>query len=176
MMEITESRPRGYARDLLLFFETLLFTVLVPGTVTIWLPRDWLRIWGDTSPSQWTLWHIVALIPLTIGLAIYVRCVWEFAARGRGIPAPLDHPKQLVVTGLYRYVRNPMYVGVLLVLVGEALFFRSVSFLEYTLIWFAFVNLAVLVYEEPNLKRKFGESYDRYRASVRRWLPGRTYR
>jgi protein-S-isoprenylcysteine O-methyltransferase Ste14 len=176
MMEITESRQRGYARDVLLFFETLLFTVLVPGTVTIWLPRDWLRIWGDTSPSPWTIWHIAALVPLTIGFAIYARCVWEFAARGRGIPAPLDHPKQLVVTGLYRYVRNPMYVGVLLVLLGEALFFRSRDFLIYVLIWFAFVNLAVLVYEEPNLRRKFGASYDRYCESVRRWIPGRDYR
>jgi protein-S-isoprenylcysteine O-methyltransferase Ste14 len=173
MMEITESRQRGYARDVLLFFETLLFTVLVPGTVTIWLPRDWLRIWGDTAPSPWTIWHVAAMIPLTIGLTIYVRCVWEFAARGRGIPAPLDHPKQLVVTGLYRYVRNPMYVGVLLVLLGEALFFRSRDFLVYVVAWFAFVNVAVLVYEEPNLKRKFGNSYERYRSSVRRWIPGR---
>jgi protein-S-isoprenylcysteine O-methyltransferase Ste14 len=176
MMEITESRQRGYARDVLLFFETLLFTVLVPGTVTIWLPRDWLRIWGDTSPSPWTIWHVAAMIPLTIGLAIYVRCVWEFAARGRGIPAPLDHPKHLVVTGLYRYVRNPMYVGVLLVLLGEALFFRSGAFLVYVVVWFAIFNVAVLVYEEPNLRRKFGASYDRYCESVRRWMPGRAYR
>jgi protein-S-isoprenylcysteine O-methyltransferase Ste14 len=176
LMVMTESRQRGYARDVLLFFETLLFTVLVPGTVTIWLPRDWLHIWGDTSPSPWTIRHVAAMIPVTIGLAVYVRCVWEFAARGRGIPAPLDHPKQLVVTGLYRYVRNPMYVGVLLVLLGEAFFFRSLPFLEYTVIWFAFVNIAVLVYEEPNLRRKFGDSYERYRASVRRWIPGRAYR
>jgi protein-S-isoprenylcysteine O-methyltransferase Ste14 len=175
LMTITEPRESGSGRDLLLFFETLLFTFLVPGTVTIWLPR-WLGIWGDTSPSPWTVWHDAAFVPLTLGLAIYGRCVWEFASRGRGIPAPLDHPKQLVVTGLYRYVRNPMYVGVLLVLLGEALFFRSRDFLIYVVIWFAFVNLAVLVYEEPNLKHKFGDSYQHYRSSVRRWIPGRAYR
>lgn len=175
-MTVTETSRRRAGRDILLLVETLLFTVLVPGTVTIWLPRNWLRIWGDTSPAPWTLWHDAALVPLTLGLAIYARCVWDFAARGRGIPAPLDHPKQLVVSGLYRYVRNPMYVGVLLVLLGEALFFQSVPFLEYTLIWFAFVNVAVLVYEEPNLRRKFGDSYDRYCGSVRRWMPGRAYR
>jgi protein-S-isoprenylcysteine O-methyltransferase Ste14 len=175
LMTITDPRPSGYGRDLLLFVETVLFTVLVPGTVTIWLPR-WLGIWGDTSGPPWTIWHDAALVPLTLGLAVYARCVWEFASRGRGIPAPLDHPKHLVVTGLYRYVRNPMYVGVLLVLLGEALFFQSVSFLEYTLIWFAFVNVAVLVYEEPNLRRKFGDSYERYRSSVRRWIPGRAHR
>ena len=174
-MEMTEPHGSGFGRDLLLLFETLLFTILVPGTVTIWLPR-WLRLWDDASPPPWTIWHITALVPLTIGLAVYVRCVWEFASRGRGIPAPLDHPKHLVVTGLYRYVRNPMYLGVLLVLLGEALFIQSVSFLEYTLIWFAFVNVAVLVYEEPNLRRKFGDSYDQYCGSVRRWVPGRAYR
>jgi protein-S-isoprenylcysteine O-methyltransferase Ste14 len=176
LMETTKPRERGFGRDVLLFLETVLFTVLVPGTVTIWLPRDGLRIWGDTSPSPWTIWHVAAMIPLTIGLAIYVRCVWEFAARGRGIPAPLDHPKQLVVTGLYRYVRNPMYVGVLLVLLGEALFFRSRDFLVYVVAWFAFVNVAVLAYEEPNLRRKFGASYDRYCESVGRWMPGRDAR
>lgn len=135
-----------------------------------------MRLWGDTSPWPWTIWQYAALVPFAIGIAIYVRCVWDFASRGRGIPAPLDHPKQLVVSGLYRYLRNPMYVGVLLVLLGEALFFRSRDFLVYVLIWFAFVNVAVLVYEEPNLRRKFGHSYERYRSSVRRWIPGRAYR
>ena len=172
LMAITEPRRSGYGRDLLLFFETVLFTVLVPGTVTIFLPH-WLNVWGNLPPEPWTVWQITALIPLAIGLAIYVRCVWEFASRGRGIPAPLDHPKHLVVTGLYRYMRNPMYVGVLLVLLGEALFFRSLDFLVYVLIWFAFVNVAVFVYEEPNLRRKFGDSYNRYCGSVRRWIPGR---
>jgi protein-S-isoprenylcysteine O-methyltransferase Ste14 len=172
MMESTESRGSAYGRDVLLFLETVVFTVLVPGTVTIWLPR-WLNLWGDASPRPWTIRHVTALVPLTIGLAVYVRCVWEFASRGRGIPAPLDHPKQLVVTGLYRYVRNPMYVGVLLVLLGEALFFRSLDFLVYVVIWLAVVLINVLVYEEPNLRRKFGASYDRYCGVVRRWIPGK---
>lgn len=166
----------GRGRDVLLLVETIAFTVLVPGTVTIWLPRDILHIWGDTSPAEWTWRHTAAIVPLAVGLAVYARCVWDFAARGRGIPAPLDHPKHLVVTGLYRYVRNPMYVGVLLVMLGEALFFGSLPFLEYTAIWLAFVHLSVLVYEEPNLRRKFGESYEHYCASVRRWIPGRAYR
>lgn len=69
-------------------------------------------------PQPWTVAQFAALVPLTLGAAIYFRCLWEFAVRGRGIPAPLDHPKQLVVTGLYLYVRNPMYLGVLTVLAG----------------------------------------------------------
>jgi protein-S-isoprenylcysteine O-methyltransferase Ste14 len=106
---------------------------------------------------------------------VYLRCLWEFAARGRGIPAPIDHPKQLVVTGLYQYVRNPMYVGVLLFLLGEALFFGSSRFLLYAIAWLAFVHVNVLVYEEPNLRRKFGRSYERYTSAVRRWIPGKKY-
>jgi protein-S-isoprenylcysteine O-methyltransferase Ste14 len=66
--------------------------------------------------QPWTATSFMALLPLSLGAAIYFRCLWEFAARGRGIPLPIDHPRQLVVTGLYRYVRNPMYVGVLILL------------------------------------------------------------
>jgi protein-S-isoprenylcysteine O-methyltransferase Ste14 len=117
----------------------------------------------------------VALLPLGLGAAIYLRCVWEFATRGRGIPAPLDHPKQLVVTGLYRYVRNPMYLGVLLFLLGESLFFQYRDFLLYTLGWLVFVHLNVLFYEEPNLRRKFGSSYEHYTRAVGRWIPRQKY-
>src|SRR5262245_3506548 len=112
---------------------------------------------------------------LVIGTLIYFRCLWEFAARGRGIPAPLDHPKQLVVTGLYRYVRNPMYVGVFIVLIGEVLLFRSSGLLVFTAGWFVFVHLNVVFYEERVLRRKFGESYARYFQAVHRWIPGRKY-
>lgn len=166
------TRVRGF----LLFFETIVFTVVVPGAVMVWIPRDLLGIWGNVSPSSWTIWQFAALGPLTVGFAVYVRCVWEFAVRGRGIPAPLDHPKQLVVTGLYRYVRNPMYFGAMFFLLGQALFFESLPFLAYAVGWLGWVHLNVLFYEEPNLRRKFGESYERYKASVRRWIPGRPYR
>jgi protein-S-isoprenylcysteine O-methyltransferase Ste14 len=163
-----EAEGRGRERGILLFLETIAFTILVPGSATVLILRDLLGVWGDTSPQPWTTWQFAALIPLTVGLAVYAKCVWEFAARRRGIPAPLD-PKRLVVTGLYRYVRNPMYVGVMFFMFGEALFFRSVVFLEFTIAWFAFVHLNILVYEEPNLRR-FGDSYRRYTASVRRWI------
>jgi protein-S-isoprenylcysteine O-methyltransferase Ste14 len=126
-------------------------------------------------PTNWSIVQFVALIPLSIGAAIYARCVWDFATRGRGIPMPIDHPKELVVSGLYRYVRNPMYLGVLLFLLGEALFLHYPAFVLYTAVWFGFVNLFVLLYEEPNLRRRFGESYEGYTAAVGRWVPGRRY-
>ena len=162
---------RQFAR----WIELVVFTVLVPGTVTYWLPRA-LDLWGPVPARPWPIMAWPSLASLTIGVAIYATCAWEFATRGRGIPAPIDHPKQLVVSGLYRYVRNPMYLGVLLVLIGESLLFRSPSFLIYTLVWLALVHTFVLVYEEPTLHRKFGASYDAYRAHVRRWIPGRAYR
>ena len=162
-------------RRVALFMETVLFTILVPGTVAFWLPPLLLDKRRLTMPPSWSTAQFVALIPLALGAAIYLRCLWEFAARGRGIPAPVDHPKELVVTGLYRYVRNPMYLGVLLFLLGEALFFRYWAFLLYTIAWLGFVHLNILLYEEPNLRRKFGTSYDRYVAAVRRWVPGPRY-
>jgi protein-S-isoprenylcysteine O-methyltransferase Ste14 len=158
-----------------LALETIVFTILVPGTVAFWLPPLILDARRLALPPAWSAAQFAALLPLLLGAAIYLRCLWEFATRGRGIPAPIDHPKELVVTGLYRYVRNPMYLGVLLFLFGEALFLEYWSFFLYALGWLAFVHLNVLIYEEPNLRRKFGTSYDRYTAAVRRWIPGRRY-
>jgi protein-S-isoprenylcysteine O-methyltransferase Ste14 len=156
-----------------LVLETIAFTIVVPGTVTVWLPS---LILGDAIVGlPLSLLQLMALLPLGVGAAIYFRCLWEFAARGRGIPSPVDHPKQLVVTGLYRYVRNPMYLGVLFVLFGEVLFFRSHVLLFYTLAWLTVVHVTILLDEGPNLRRKFGSSYERYTAAVHRWLPGRRY-
>jgi len=163
-------------RSILLVLEAILFSVLVPGSVVLWIPRNVLGIWGPTSMTSWSVRQVAALLPLTLGLGIYLRCLWEFAARGRGIPAPLDHPKQLVVTGLYQYVRNPMYVGVMLFLLGEALFFGSPRLLVYAIVWLVLVHLSILLYEEPNLRRKFGSSYDDYTTAVHRWIPGKKYR
>jgi protein-S-isoprenylcysteine O-methyltransferase Ste14 len=166
---------RARWRDVVLVLETILFSILVPGAVTYWLPRYVFGLWPGVLPSL-SVWQVAAVALLTLGLSIYLRCLWEFAARGRGIPAPVDHPKQLVVTGLYQFVRNPMYFGVLLVLLGETLFFRSYDWLIYTMAWLLFVHLNVIFYEEPYLARKFGGSYLRYTSSVRRWVPGRRYR
>ncbi len=108
---------------------TAVFTVLVPGVVAGYLPllvigRDGQRPCG---------WSYVGVVPVTIGLLIYAWTAFDFAWTGRGTPAPIDPPRRLVVRGLYRYIRNPMYVGVLLVIVGEALMRRSWQTIEYAL-------------------------------------------
>jgi protein-S-isoprenylcysteine O-methyltransferase Ste14 len=115
------------------------------------------------------------LVPLGVlasdGRSILLRCIWDFAVSGRGTLAPIDPPKQLVVHGLYRYVRNPMYVGVLLVLLGEAWLFDSRALLVYAGEFWVVASAFVFFYEEPTLRRKFGGSYARYYRSVNRWVP-----
>lgn len=91
--------------------------------------------------------------------------------QGLGTPAPIAPTKYLVTTALHRHVRNPMYIGVALAILGEAALFRSVRLVEYAAAMLLAAHLFVVFYEEPNLQRKFGESYERYRKSVPRWSP-----
>jgi protein-S-isoprenylcysteine O-methyltransferase Ste14 len=152
-----------------LLLKSIFFTVLLPGTVTVVVP--YFILTGRSEGEIGGVWHGLGLFPIVIGAGILLRCIWEFAVLGRGTLAPVDPPKELVVRGLYRYVRNPMYVAVLSVLLGEALFFGSNALLIYAAGFFVTTHLFVLLYEEPVLRRKFGESYQRYCRTVNRWLP-----
>jgi protein-S-isoprenylcysteine O-methyltransferase Ste14 len=155
----------------MVLLKTLLFTIVAPGAVTILVPFLLLPAnpWPPLSSAG--LIQLFGLIPMTIGATIYFRCAWDFTFTGKGTPAPIDPPKELVAKGLYQYVRNPMYVGVLLILLGEAWFFGSSSLLGYAAIVFVCFHLFVLLYEEPALKRRFGESYRRYCGTTPRWIP-----
>jgi protein-S-isoprenylcysteine O-methyltransferase Ste14 len=102
---------------------------------------------------------------------IYLRCAWDFATRGLGTPLPLDAPRRLVIQGLYRYVRNPMYVGVGTILLGEVVLYGSLALLIFCGVASASWHLFVIAYEEPHLKRLLGEQYEEYCRSVPRWLP-----
>ena len=158
-----------------LFLKNLLFTVVVPGTVAFYIP---LLIAGGRRPAasaEWGWREWAAMAPLLFGGAVYLRCVRDFATVGRGTPAPVDAPKRLVVAGLYRYVRNPMYVGVLSVVGGWAMFFRSWRILLYAAGLALAFHLFVVFYEEPRLARQYGASYEWYRRAVRRWAPGKRY-
>jgi len=160
----------------MLLLKNILFTVLVPGTAVVLLPYLVLGPSGRSTPEPWGAPQLAAVPLAAAGLLIYLSCLWDFARRGRGTPAPIDPPRVLVVEGLYRYVRNPMYVGVFLVLLAEVLFFESRALALYIVGWSVFVNLFVILYEEPALRRRFGFSYEEYRRAVRRWVPGRAYR
>ena len=138
-----------------LFLKNLLFTFLVPGTVGIYVPLSMAPESGAQG-AAWGVARSAALVPLLAGGAIYLWCLWDFATFGRGTPAPIDAPKHLVVRGLYRYSRNPMYVGVLSVILGWSLWFRSDAILIYAAVFALTFQTFVLVYEEPTLRAAFG--------------------
>jgi protein-S-isoprenylcysteine O-methyltransferase Ste14 len=155
----------------MLLLRSIFFTFLLPGTVTILIPY-WIvssRGAGVLSSQQPLRYLGIPLI--IIGAAGLLWCIWEFFSEGRGTLAPIDPPKHLVVRGLYRYVRNPMYVSVMTTLIGEAIFFMSLRVLIEAEVFIILAQLFVRCYEEPALRRQFGESYERYSQAVGRWIP-----
>jgi protein-S-isoprenylcysteine O-methyltransferase Ste14 len=157
----------------MLALRSIFFALLLPGTMTVLIPHFIVSRGQPGQWGHWTPWQFLGLLPIGVGAGVLFRCIWDFAVAGRGTLAPVDPPKDLVVRGLYRYVRNPMYVGVLTILLGEALLFRSLALLCYAGIFFTVTHLFVVLYEEPTLRRQFGESYETYCRRVHRWFPHR---
>ncbi len=150
--------------------KTLLFTLVVPGTVAGLLPYLFLVHGRILPPLPLGPFRYAGVVLLMLGVLIYLWCAAEFTFRGYGTPSPTDPPRELVVTGLYRYSRNPMYVGVASTLFGTALFFESAEVLLYATLVLLGFHLRVIFYEEPTLERSFGASFRRYRQEVPRWL------
>ena len=145
-----------------------MFIVLVPGAIAGWLP--WC-LDGFPAVNPTGLLGAAGAALAIAGWAVLLWCAREFALRGRGTPAPYDPPRDLVVSGLYRYVRNPMYVGVVASVVGQAAVYRSPSVLWYAAILAVSFHARILVYEEPKLRELFGRSFADYCARVPRWIP-----
>jgi len=148
--------------------KTLVFLISVPGCVILFIPY-WLEAKEPHWPLAWVNW--LAVVPCLLGASVLLWCAWDFAVVGRGTPAPIDPPKSVVVCGLYRFVRNPMYVGVELMVLGEAWWFSSTRLLVYALLLGFGFHLFVVFYEEPALRKKFGGSYQEYCRAVPRWIP-----
>lgn len=159
---------RGATRALL---GSLVFFVLAPGTVAGWVPY-WLTRWRVEPPFLgFAALRVVGGLLVCAGLASVVESFLRFALVGVGTPAPVAPTRHLVVSGQYRHVRNPMYVAVVVTIVGQAFVFGSVTLLRYAaVVWLAF-HAFVRLYEEPTLAAKFGVSYDEYRRHVGRWWP-----
>ena len=160
---------------MILFLKNLLFTLVVPGTVAVYLPVWFATSSGATLGGPFTAGRAAALALLLIFAAIYFWSLWFFVKDGRATPAPIDPPKVLVIRGPYRFVRNPMYVGVCLALIGWTLWFGMPGLLWVLAGYLAIVATFVRFYEEPTLQRLFGVQYQRYRAHVRGWIPGRPW-
>ena len=139
----------------------------MPGTGAVLLP--YLVLGGPGRPPRPVAWP--GLLPILAGLTLYGWCLWLFASVGRGTPGPWDAPRRLVASGPYRWVRNPIYIGVLLVILGEAWLFLSWSLVVYALGAALLFHVFVLLYEEPTLKRLFPDDYRSYFQAVNRWLP-----
>jgi len=150
---------------------SFVFFLIAPASIAGWVPYVLSR-WRFRPPLVGiSAGRFLGALIVVIGAAALMECFGRFATRGRGTPAPIAPPQELVASGLYRYVRNPMYVAVVAVIVGQALLFGNVVLLEYAAIVGLLFHLFVLAYEEPTLRRRFGPSYDVYRTHVRRWWP-----
>src|SRR2546425_12059144 len=137
-----------------LLLKNLLFTLVVPGTVGVYVPLFLAR----DRPAAAGLMFLFALVLLALGSVIYAWCVWDFAVFGRGTPAPIDAPKKLVVRGLYRYTRNPIYLGVLTVLLGWVVMFQG-ALLIYTICEGIGFHLFVVLYDVRGHERQFNAAY-----------------
>jgi protein-S-isoprenylcysteine O-methyltransferase Ste14 len=154
-------------------FGTATFFLLAPGLVAGLIPW-WLTGWRviDGYPA-WTPRRLVGLVLIASALPVLVGAFARFAVEGRGTPAPVVPTERLVVGGLYRYVRNPMYIAVVAIILGQALALGQVVLLAYAAIIAAAMASFARWYEEPTLRRRYGERYERYRLAVPGWWPRR---
>jgi len=147
------------------------FFVLAPGVITGLIPW-WLTGWRVEDPlPYWAPLRLVGVLLLVTGLAVLVRAFAQFVTEGVGTPAPVAATEQLVVGGLYRYVRNPMYLAVLATIVGQGLLLGQLVLLLYAAAVAAAFVAFVRGYEEPTLHRRYGAKYDSYRRAVPGWWP-----
>jgi protein-S-isoprenylcysteine O-methyltransferase Ste14 len=148
--------------------KSLLYLVFEAGLFALYIPLGLLR----NGPRAELGGFSFLAVPLWLaGSVIVLRCFWDFTFPGRGTPLPTDPPKELVVTGFYRYVRNPIYIGVMLIFLAHFLWFGYWKLLLYAVLSLLGVHFFIVLYEEPALKRRFGAAYEEYLKRVPRWIP-----
>ena len=162
-------------KSVLMLLRHLVAILILPFVMTIVIPRWIVRGYGLVT--EWdsdlasALGHVAGGICFLAGLSLFLWTLYLFAARGKGTLAPWDPPKHLVVNGPYRYVRNPMISGVLMIIVGEALFYGSASLGAWFLTFLVINQIYFMIMEEPMLEARFGDEYRAYKAAVPRWIP-----
>jgi protein-S-isoprenylcysteine O-methyltransferase Ste14 len=146
------------------------FTIFI-GFLGVFLPAQILESAGVRAPDALHAPQIAGMILGAAGAALALWCLLAFVVIGRGTPMPLDPPRRLVIRGPYRFVRNPMYIGAGLALIGAVLYFGSRQLAMYGAMLLVITHLFVIFYEERALAEKFGPDYEAYRRHVGRWLP-----
>jgi protein-S-isoprenylcysteine O-methyltransferase Ste14 len=158
-------------RKFLAMVGSAVFLVIAPGFVAGWMPW-WISHWRIEAPFfGMQLFRFVGAALLTVGVVVLLDSFLRFALQGIGTPAPVFPTRHLVVSGLYRYVRNPMYVAVEITILGQGLIFGNLWLLAYGGLVFLLFHLFVLFYEEPTLKATYGSEYESFCAQVPRWIP-----
>ena len=149
------------------------YAALFVSLVLIFVPARVLSASGVLPPTAVGVWQVAGMLLGAAGAALALSCIVAFVVLGRGTPAPFDPPRRLVIRGPYRFVRNPMYIGAGLAVVGAALFYQSSALLGYVGVLFLVTHLFVVAYEEPTLRRTFGRDYLAYCERTGRWWPRR---
>lgn len=158
-------------RKVLAVVGSAVFLVIAPGFVAGLVPW-WISHWQVEAPFLgMPPFRIAGGVLVALGVAVLLDSFVRFALQGVGTPAPVFPTRHLVVTGLYRYVRNPMYVAVVSTILGQGLIFGNVTLLEYGAVAWLLFDTFVLIYEEPTLRATFGAEYQSFSAEVPRWIP-----
>ena len=150
---------------------SVLFLVAAPGTIIGLIPW-WVSKWKlqPMPPGFWVV-QLLGLLVLAASILVLLEAFARFALQGVGTPAPIAPTQHLVVTGLYRYIRNPMYVAVVAAILGQSMILGNLTLLLYAAVVWLITHLFVVTYEEPTLRRKFGDEYAELCANVPRWIP-----
>ena len=154
-----------------IFARAVTYASLFIGLLLVYVPARLLSWFGMARPTAIGAPQIIGMVVGSAGSVIVLWCIVSFASVGRGTPMPLDPPRRLVIRGPYRFVRNPMYIGAGLALAGAALFYASLPVLVYAGFFLLATHLFVIGYEEPALRRTFGQEYEAYCDRTRRWWP-----
>lgn len=163
--------PSTGTRRALAILGTAVFLFLAPGFFVVLLPY-WISRWQIQPPLfGFAPFRVIGVLLMVVALPVLLESFARFALQGVGTPAPIFPTQHLIVKGFYRFVRNPMYVAVLSMVLGQGLLFGNVRVLEYGLVAGLVVHVFVLTYEEPTLRKTFGGEYETYCANVRRWIP-----
>lgn len=157
--------------SLSVLLKTVVFTVLVPGGVAGLIPRLLAQYDREIPLLDLRIVRSIGRVSRISGLLLYVYTAWQFSSEGRGTPSPSHETEELVTGGIYAHTRNPMYVGVLLIISGEAVRYKSLHVLWWAAVCWLGFHRRIIEYEEPHLVEKYGEVYEEYCNDVPRWFP-----